>query len=446
MARKKEGPKQWSYNAGEKGRNWVRVFEKRPGKYMLEWREAATDPETGAPILDPRTDRPVMLRPRAMAEASNRGEAKAAADAAAAGLAKLALQEAEASETSPSPRTMSLKRLLTLYETEVVENKRPSVKGMDLRSRRVWMAFFDAQEEAERRTTREASTLDRTDWDRFIEWRRSGRVPGWAAVERRQVQADLQYLVKVLNWATGVRLQGSTILNRNPWGTEIRRAQKWPMPRNPKPRRPSMTQEIRSALIMHSSSWQFAAALELEHETRRRNGSIRQLYWDEINLEEATVIWRAEADKARRDGKTPLTPRAVEILRSLPSRGIGHVPVFPSGKDRKTPASRHSFQRWLRRAKAGLLKSVPAEQREAMQERLRGLGFHGEKRGGVRDPHFRSLSPKVQEEFAGTRYETLRTIYDEVGVEEMRSEIAAMQREVRGAIDTAHLTPELVSQ
>jgi len=49
------------------------------------------------------------------------------------------------------------------------------------------------------------------------------------------------------------------------------------------------------------------------------------------------------------------------------------------------------------------------------------LGFHGEKRAGVRDPRFRQLPPKVQEELAGTNWETLRRIYDDVSVEEMRA-------------------------
>lgn len=38
----------------------------------------------------------------------------------------------------------------------------------------------------------------------------------------------------------------------------------------------------------------------------------------------------------------------------------------------------------------------------------------------ARDPKFRSLPPKTQEEIAGTNIKTLRDTYDEVSVEDMR--------------------------
>ena len=37
---KKRRKKNWSYNAGERGRNWVRAFQQhRDGKYFVEWME-----------------------------------------------------------------------------------------------------------------------------------------------------------------------------------------------------------------------------------------------------------------------------------------------------------------------------------------------------------------------------------------------------------------------
>lgn len=55
------------------------------------------------------------------------------------------------------------------------------------------------------------------------------------------------------------------------------------------------------------------------------------------------------------------------------------------------------------------------------------INFPAEKRAGVRDPRFRSLPPKIQEQLAGTNYDTLRRIYDEVTVEEMQEAMAAVQ-------------------
>jgi integrase len=119
---------------------------------------------------------------------------------------------------------------------------------------------------------------------------------------------------------------------------------------------------------------------------------------------------------------TPLTKKAVAILRSLPSRGIGSVPVFPAADDPSKPSSRHAFQQWLKRAKQAWLQSIedPAE-RERVRLALRGVGFHSEKRSGVRDPAFRQLPAAIQEEIAGTNYTTLRRIYDEITPEDIRA-------------------------
>jgi hypothetical protein len=38
---KKRRKRNWSYNAGERGRNWVRAYQpKRDGRFYLEWMEA----------------------------------------------------------------------------------------------------------------------------------------------------------------------------------------------------------------------------------------------------------------------------------------------------------------------------------------------------------------------------------------------------------------------
>ena len=55
-----------------------------------------------------------------------------------------------------------------------------------------------------------------------------------------------------------------------------------------------------------------------------------------------------------------------------------------------------------------------------------------EKREGVRDPAFRLLPPKVQEELSGTQFETLSGIYDTVDVEEMRAAIQRADKAVSG--------------
>ena len=96
------------------------------------------------------------------------------------------------------------------------------------------------------------------------------------------------------------------------------------------------------------------------------------------------------------------------------------MPVFPSDVDPAVPTGRHTFQIWLRRAKAECLSNASALERENARARLRGIGYHAEKRAAVRSKKARQLPPKIQEAFFGTRYETLKNVYDEVGPDDIR--------------------------
>jgi len=58
------------------------------------------------------------------------------------------------------------------------------------------------------------------------------------------------------------------------------------------------------------------------------------------------------------------------------------------------------------------------------------VGFHAEKRQGIRDPEFRKLPPKIQEEFSGTSWEMIRRVYDEVTVADWRWRRAMAARRV----------------
>ena len=393
MQRKRRKKKNWSYNAGERGRNWVRAFQQaRDGRYYLEWFD------------EHRKRRAVVLK-----GVTQPARAKARADELAAKFAMLEPGRPEATQK------VSLAELLDRYQKEVTPTKGSSQRKHDRRARRIWLTFFAAQPETGRRSTRRPETLDRIDWDRFIAVRRAGQIPGWSTpVGDRTVALDLVFLLAVLNWAVGARA-----IAANPWGIETRRAQRWPMPKEKNPHRPSMTDEIRTGLIKHGTGWQFPAMLLLGRETLRRNSSIRQLRWGDIDLKRGTIRWRARSDKAGRENVTPMTPRAAEVIRGLPTRGIGDLPLFP-GRDGR-PTSKDTGQLWLKRAKARWIASVPEEGREELRRKLRGVGYHAEKRAGVRARRFRDLPVSVQEELAGTNFETLRQVYDRVTVEDMRA-------------------------
>ena len=123
MARTASG---WSYNAGEKGKNWVRAYEdNRSGTLFVEWREPVLDPATGEPVLDPGTGKPRLRRVRlslAKFGITTRREAKEKAKSMAESFAELEEPEEEpdaGSEQLPP----SIDRLLDLYVKEVTPTK-----------------------------------------------------------------------------------------------------------------------------------------------------------------------------------------------------------------------------------------------------------------------------------------------------------------------------------
>ena len=413
--------KSWSYNAGQRGRNWVRAFEHaRDGTLYLEWLEPTrmTHPETGAVTTIERRRRR-KLRP----EDQSRARAIQKAEELAERFADLPVQ--------PEEVPVTLDQLIEDYIKEVTPRKGKGKQGHDRRAQRLWKAYFNGLPDLDRRSGRHPATLDRMDWDGFIAARRGGSIPGWDPVKDRQVEYDLKFLIAVLNWGTGARPQGGAtpyLPAGSPWSAEIRRSQRWVMPRTKTPHRPSMTSEIRAALIEHGPNWQFEAALVLERDTRRRNSSIRRLDWSDIDQQHWTIRWRGEFDKDGRETVTPLlSEQAKDILRRAPSRGIAG-PVFPSASDSSVPTPGLTFQTWLRRTKERLLRSLPEAERPIWREMLRGVGFHAEKRAGVRDPAFRALPAKIQETIAGTRYTTLRDVYDEVTTDDVREAWEARPR------------------
>jgi len=391
--------KHWSWSVGERGRSRVRAFrEKRSGKLYLEYYEH------GVRMAE------LLVGVTSTEEAKSR--------------ARLLSRKFDAMANVALPREpIALDRLVGLYLEEVTPKKgSDSKRAHDRRAARVFATYFNALDVQARQMTRLSSTLDRVDWDGFISARRAGSIPGWRATRDRQVQYDLIWMIGVLNWATGTMVDGVPHLDRNPWGRDIRKAQKWVMPRERSSRRVPMTDDLRE-LLAASAPCAFSDALILERETRRRNNSIRQLMWSDIDLVGETAQWRSELDKSNRWAITPLTPAALQVLKRMP-RGIGDTPLFPHADDPSKPATRHTFQRWLKRAKAKVLRAIEdPERREHMKRRLRGVGFHSEKRTGVRDPEFRKLPPSIQEALAGTDYDTLRKIYDDPSVEDMRNAI-----------------------
>jgi integrase len=77
-----------------------------------------------------------------------------------------------------------------------------------------------------------------------------------------------------------------------------------------------------------------APALEFLILTATRNGEVRGATWEEINLEALTWTIPAERMKAKKEYRVPLSPRAIEILETIP-RIEGDPYIFPAQRGGK---------------------------------------------------------------------------------------------------------------
>ncbi len=177
---------------------------------------------------------------------------------------------------------------------------------------------------------------------------------------------------------------------------------------------------LHTVLVEHAKDWRMGIVLELCRETRRRMNSVRQLALEDIDLAARVVRWRGEFDKVGKTRVTPLTRRAVDvILRALAhsrAEGLQDSPwLIPGPDDGTQPVRRTRLDNWMRATKKAQGINIPR------------LGYHGEKRAGIRDPKFRSLDPAVQEELAGTTWETMRRVYDFVDMPTLQDAVALLE-------------------
>ena len=135
----------------------------------------------------------------------------------------------------------------------------------------------------------------------------------------------------VLNWASRSKDEhGRLLLDRNP----LKGLRK---PREKNPVRVVVTEEEYQALLKVSRQvgWRFHVALVLAHETGHRIGAIRKLRWSDIEFDRETIRWRSEHEKTGYEHRTPLSAKALAVLRQAWKRspGIGDAPLLPSAKD-----------------------------------------------------------------------------------------------------------------
>ncbi|MDE0357999.1 MAG: tyrosine-type recombinase/integrase [Gammaproteobacteria bacterium] len=323
MARTKRGRR--SYSAGEWGRNRVRVFpDPKTGLLQIEWRENGR-----------RLSRSLKHRDWA--------RAKRQADEAAAGFA---VHEPNGkAEAEPEPLTLD--RLFEIYEEEVTPSKTRKSWQRDRAAMAMFLKFFGR--------SRDPATLSQRDWDRFIRERRAGTVgPSGKPVGNRMIEADLTFLMSVLNWAARSRDErGSLLLDRNPL-----KGLRKPIEKNPT--RVVLTEEEYQALLGVSRplDWRFHVALVLAHETGHRIGAIRNLRWLDVDFDGETIRWRAQHEKTGYEHTTPLTTEALVALEEARrcNPGGADAPLLPATRNPSECVGLPQARFWWKKAErlAGL--------------------------------------------------------------------------------------------
>jgi len=305
----------WSYIAGEKGRNRVRVFQ---------------NPDRGPMIyIDYRAEDGARVK-RSLGH-SDREKAKLEADDIAAKFGR--------EETRPAA-TMTLSRLFDMYEREVTPTKSAGTQAHDRRTFALFLEAFGKH--------RRPETLNVRDWSSYIARRRLGelappsRKPERAKaspVRARIIEQDCKLLLAILNWAERARDDhGGFLLERNPLrGLAV--------PKEEAPRRPVMTEDLFSVVRDKAAEISTMAELLvcLLWFTGHRGASVRQLRWDDIDLAGRMVHWRADVDKVGYDHHNPLHSELVPILERAQAIAelTGEVWLFPSTLDTSEPMTRH---------------------------------------------------------------------------------------------------------
>lgn len=338
MATRNEEPQR--YTAGEVGCNRVRLYPRaRDGKLLLDYCD-----QNGK-------------RQRKTLDGSDWERAKLEADTLAADLRRGVPQSGD---------DLTLQTLFDNYEREVTPTKGAQKQRHDRHARKLFVRCWGADAKV--------ADLDRRDWDRFIQQRRSGKLAAEKGktprpVRDRIIEYDLRFLLSVCHWAEAVRVKGRPMLERNPF-------LKLPLPTEANPNRPTLTDaefvKLREAARRHGADTELYVLLV--HETGHRCSAVSKLRWSDINVadaQSATIRWRPEHDKIGMDHTVPIAPEAAEALQQARKRAarIGDCWVFPSPHDPEQPMPRVTLLNLWRRL-----------ERDAGLKRVRGRGWHSLRR------------------------------------------------------------------
>ena len=315
----RDSRRRWSKSIGDRG-NRVRLYEARPGGPIMR-----------STWISGKEDRKSLgHRDRVLATRQ----------------AYELLQGVAANEQAIEEESLTLGMLAKLYLASPQHaGKRDRTRRDDKHKLDRVVAFLG--------TDRNVLSLSESDVRRFTLARRQGEaalqgVKKGAPVRDRAIEADLLTLQRALNWGQRERTTtGRRLLKENPWHG-IR------LPRERNPRRPVMSHTTYLKLVEVAGSVHplLKLGLVVAEGTGRRISAWRNLQWDDVDLQEGTIRWRAEHDKSGFEDVRPMSQAVQEALRDTRrlQRSIGSAPVFPAPKDPTKPCDRHLLDNWLRRA------------------------------------------------------------------------------------------------
>lgn len=315
MPRARKKPASWSYLAGEKGVNRVRVFEHRPGTLFAEYKEGGR-------------------KVRIALGHSDYTRAKEEAD-------QLAVQLRQPDRREP----VTLGRLFDIYLREVSPSKSASKQQHDRTTLERFRAFFGPDRDADSLTHRDASAYERhRRQGGDLRPRAKGTVPKKYPLRSRSIQYDLRTLRAVLNWGVQARM-----IDRNGVAG-------YKVTDDGTPNRPVFTDPQYRKLLEVASGfpWQFGCLLVIAHETGHRLSAMLSLRWGDVDLVNGLVTWRSENDKIGYQHTTPITPEAKVAFEEARHHapGIGDTYVLPGIVNGAKPVSADLARDWMQRAQA----------------------------------------------------------------------------------------------
>lgn len=160
------------------------------------------------------------------------------------------------------------------------------------------------------------------------------------------------------------------------------------------------------------------ALLVMVWETGHRIGAVRQLRWEDVDVEAGVVIWRTRFDKMRKSHRTPLSPAAVTALKQWRAQvgvlGPGWIFASP-----KIPGKQMS---------ASLARDYWAKlEQESGIPRMEGRGWHSIRR--TFSMELRHLPLKDAMQLGGWRdVKTFVETYQPLDLDQLKVSLAARRK------------------